>query len=382
MKIYVLSRFALLAVSAASLAWGNSDVYEQRSDGSLWEWVGTPCNGNVCSGWVEVDSGNNTLYAVAGGGALYQMRNDSSIWAYVGPPCTPPSQGLVCKGWVELDNNPYGSTAGIFAGNGVAAPNFQNSLYKVDINGAAWVYNGQPCLNDVYYHCPGWTMVAALPGPDPGPSALYFNASQNGANQFKVYWLAAGGGWWGEVAGGQSVRDKTCATDNSCNWDLIDTTPNGSAPWQKPAQIVVPGLSDVFELRTDGGIWKYLGTGCQDEYPAYDSCKGWQQLDNNPSTSTIVAGTQLYQLHNTHSIWRSTGQPCNGSSCPGWLMLDNNPSTTTISAGFQTVYQQHNTGSIWQYTFKPCNATSCPGWQMIDDKPGSHLIVNGAGYAK
>jgi hypothetical protein len=102
MNALVLRRLAWLAISAASLAWGKSEVFEQRSDGSLWEFTGTLCNGNVCSSWVEVDNGSNTDTAAAGGGSLYQLRNDFSVWAYAGPPCT--SQGLVCNGWVEIDN--------------------------------------------------------------------------------------------------------------------------------------------------------------------------------------------------------------------------------------------------------------------------------------
>ena len=372
MNKLVLRRFALLAIGAASLAWGNSDVYERRSDGSLWEWVGTPCNGNVCSGWVEVDSGNNTLYAVAGGGALYQMRNDFSIWAYVGPACTPPSQGLLCKGWLELDNST--NTTGIFAGTGVAAKNFQNSVYKVDTAGRVWMYNGQPCFTDVYgHHCPGWTDTTTT-YPSPNGNTLYLSASQNGSSISNLFWT--------DSISGQRVSKQYCyPADNFCAGELLDNTPNLSAPGQQTTQTVVPGLTDVFELRTGGGIWKFTGAECQFMFPT-NSCPGWQQIDGNPATSMIVANTQLYQLHTTHSIWQSTGQPCNASGCPGWTMLDNNPSTTTISAGFQTVYQQHTTGSIWQYTFKPCNATGCPGWQMIDDKPGSHLIINGAGYAR
>jgi hypothetical protein len=50
----------------------------------------------------------------AGSDTLYQIRNPStseiSIWQYLGTPCT----GNVCPGWVQLDNNP--NTKSIVAG--------------------------------------------------------------------------------------------------------------------------------------------------------------------------------------------------------------------------------------------------------------------------
>jgi hypothetical protein len=47
----------------------------------------------------------------------------------------------------------------------------------------------------------------------------------------------------------------------------------------------------------------------------------------------VAAGNNLYQLHNSGRIWRSTGVPCSGESCPGWQMLDNNGRTGRLAAG-------------------------------------------------
>jgi hypothetical protein len=56
-------------------------------------------------------------------------------------------------------------------------------------------------------------------------------------------------------------------------------------------------------------------------------------LDNNGANIGVVAaGNNLYQLHNSGRIWRSTGVPCSGESCPGWQMLDNNGATIGIVA--------------------------------------------------
>jgi hypothetical protein len=81
----------------------------------------------------------------------------------------------------------------------------------------------------------------------------------------------------------------------------------------------------VFLLHNDGsGIFQYTGTPF-----------AWQQLDNNPATPAIAAGTigglepsnTLYQLHNDGSVFQYTGTPF------AWQQLDSNPATVAIAAG-------------------------------------------------
>jgi hypothetical protein len=333
MNTHVLRRLLLAAVSVASLAWGKIEVFEQLSDGSLWEYTGTPCQGNVCSGWVEVDSGNNTLYAASGGGQLYQLRNDFSIWKFVGPACTPPSQGLVCAGWEQLDNNPQ--TAGIFAGNG--------DLYQAHIDGTIWYSTGQSCNGG---SCGGWKLF----GND--ANGLAYTA---GADLIEL----RTGGELLEYDGGGGC----------CYWGQLDSNPN--------TVYAISGTTGLYQIENSGAISQYTGKYCSGHY-----CPYWQTLDNNPGTAGIVAGDNLYQIHKNHSIWSYTGTPCNASGCPGWAMLDNNPSTTTISAGKGTVYQQHANGTIWESTGQPCSGNFCPGWLLIGNKPGGHLLVNNAGYVR
>ena len=68
-----------------------------------------------------------------------------------------------------------------------------------------------------------------------------------------------------------------------------------------------------YQRHGDGSIWRYTGTPCSN-----GRCAGWEQLDNNTRTISIVAGTRLYQLHDGGGIWVYTGPACSGGTCPGW----------------------------------------------------------------
>ena len=109
------------------------------------------------------------------------------------------------------------------------------------------------------------------------------------------------------------------------------------------------GTNQVYQLHKNGEIWRSTGQPCSG-----DTCPGWQRLDNNPSTKSIVAaGLNLYQLHKDGEIWRHTGEPCRDETCPGWQRLDNNPRTKAIAAGGNQLYQLHKDGKIWRYTKNP-----------------------------
>jgi hypothetical protein len=97
----------------SSIAAGGG-LYERRSDDSIWQYTGTPCNGTACPGWVKIDNHKGSLGPVAGSNTVYQIRATEraavSIWQYAGTPCS----GSVCSGWVQLDDNP--NTKSIVAG--------------------------------------------------------------------------------------------------------------------------------------------------------------------------------------------------------------------------------------------------------------------------
>jgi len=158
-----------------------------------------------------------------------------------------------------------------------------------------------------------------------------------------------------------------CSGDSCPGWQMLDNNPKTIS--------IISGGDQLFQLHNDGWIWRYTGTPCSG-----DSCPGWQRLDNNPKTVAIVAGdNQLYQLHNDGWIWRYTGTPCSGDSCPGWQRLDNNPKTVAIAAADGNLFQLHNDGWIWRYTGTPCSGDSCPGWQRLDNNPKTVAIAAAGG---
>src|ERR1022692_3421499 len=61
---------------------------------------GHPVTGTV--GWMMLDDNPSTLAVVPGANTVYQQHTDGSIWQYTGTPCN--SNG--CGGWRMLDDNP------------------------------------------------------------------------------------------------------------------------------------------------------------------------------------------------------------------------------------------------------------------------------------
>lgn len=102
-------------LSTQNLAAGGG-LYQQRSDHSIWQYTGTPCNAgaSACPGWMKIDDNPYSGVPVAGASTVYQTRTTPtgqvSIWRYTGTPCN----GNICSGWVPLDDNPH--TTSIVAG--------------------------------------------------------------------------------------------------------------------------------------------------------------------------------------------------------------------------------------------------------------------------
>ena len=161
-----------------------------------------------------------------------------------------------------------------------------------------------------------------------------------------------------------------CQTATVCaGWQELDNNPATTS--------IKAGAGSVFQLHKDGSIWEWTGEGCLSS-----GCRGWLELDDNPATTSISVGSgTVYQLHRDGSIWQSTGQPCtSATSCPGWIKLDDNPRAVSISAGDGTVFQLHKDGSIWQSTGQRCtSATACPGWTELDDNPAT-VAINAASF--
>jgi hypothetical protein len=74
-----------------------------RANRSTRQYTGTPCSGNVCPGWIKIDSNRNTSLIFAGPTTVYQQhQSDNTIWQYTGTPCNL----YGCPGWQLVDNDP------------------------------------------------------------------------------------------------------------------------------------------------------------------------------------------------------------------------------------------------------------------------------------
>jgi hypothetical protein len=78
---------------------GNILYQLQKNNGTVLQYTGTPCAGNVCNGWVQIDGNPTVSYIVAGPNTLYELHTNGAIWQFTETNC-----GLC--GWVQLDNNP------------------------------------------------------------------------------------------------------------------------------------------------------------------------------------------------------------------------------------------------------------------------------------
>lgn len=136
-----------LALAPGLAAW-----YEVGSAGDT-SVYGSPCSNGSCT-WKQIGDNTNTMQITAGNG-MYQLQSNGSVWQYDGTPCS----GVNCNGWLELDFNP--AIASIIAG--------QNTVYEKHNNGSIWQFTGPAC--GTVGGCPGWVeldnnslTVSVVPG--------------------------------------------------------------------------------------------------------------------------------------------------------------------------------------------------------------------------
>jgi hypothetical protein len=118
---------------------------------------------------------------------------------------------------------------------------------------------------------------------------------------------------------------------------------------------------------------------------------GWQLLDNNPATASIITDDTglLYQMHGDGTIWVYRGPPMTG-----WQLLDNNPGTRAITAAGATkiwarlnfsMQHQMQTNWCWAASSSSVNAffNSSTSWtqcKIVNAELGkSECCKNGSG---
>lgn len=341
---------ALGMVLAAASALSAQPVYRLHDNGEIWVAKADTCRGSSCVVWHLLDNNPNTREITAGGvpsggfdplkappdaPPLYQRHADGKIWLYTGKPCN----GGSCLGWQLLDNNQL--TVSIVAAG--------QHLYQRRSDGEIWSYTGTPCRSDG--SCPGWQRL------DDNPSTEEITAAGRPPAAPELYKRHNDGKIWRYMG--------TPCGDTSCpEWQLLDNNPNTqeltATVRMRSDGVLVQAL---YQRRVDGRIWHYTGTPCNGA-----SCLGWQLIDNNLDTISIVTATDsLYQLRNDGTIWVYTDKPCSGELCQGWQLLDNNPHTRQIAAGAVSLYKRHDNGAIWRYAGPPCRDALCEGWQLLYD---------------
>src|SRR5262249_33752111 len=133
---------------SVGIAATETGVFQLHHDGWIWRYTGTPCSGSSCPGWQRPDN-NPPTGMIAGGDPvyhlqtdpLYQLHNDGWIWRYTDTEC----DGEFCPGWQRLDNN--GNTVEIAAAG--------SQLFQRHRDGRIWRYTGTPCSGD---SCASWQL--------------------------------------------------------------------------------------------------------------------------------------------------------------------------------------------------------------------------------
>jgi hypothetical protein len=323
--------------SAGTVVASGGDLYQLHNGGLIWKYTGTPCSGNSCPGWQLYDNNPATIQIAASFSSpgLYQLHRDGKIWQSTGTACS----GNSCPGWTLIDNNPATIRIGAAGLSGGA------QLVQLHEDGSIWTRSGSTWVLD---------------DNNPLTTQVVVSTTIGGTRLYQLH--RDGSIWWQTGAGVPG-------------WTMMDNNP-------ATVQIAAAG-QDLYQLHSDGSIWKSTGVACSG-----NSCPGWQMFDNNRATTAIAAApvssvvsgaSSLYQLHTDGSIWKSQNTPCSGNNCPGWTMLDNNPAAAQIVTDNTNdiLYQVHIDGSIWRATGVACSGKNCPGWQMLDN---NWALNDGANY--
>jgi hypothetical protein len=123
-----------------------------------------------------------------------------------------------------------------------------------------------------------------------------------------------------------------------------------------PAVNQRPGLvifkDTVFNLRADGYIFKYLGTG-----------KGWQNVGYNANFNQLAVGNAFYALDTNLQTTYAYKTADNSNK-----VIDRNPERKNLAASAKFIYKIHlDQGRIYQYSSKD--------WNLVDDGVRATAIV-------
>ena len=196
--------------------------------GKVWQYTGTPCNNENCSGWKMLDNNAATVEIAAGKGPIISEGGKGAIL-----------------------NNGLRSTA---IGD---AP----LLYQLHNTGKIFRYTGTPCNGN---SCPGWQML---------DNDLRNRRIVAGGETF--YRMTIRPTHLGSVRRLYKFTGAPCVGGTCSSWQLI-----AGGPMIK----VAANPSEVYAVdATHNRMWRYNGAPC---IPTH--CPAWDALDKNPKTSTIT----------------------------------------------------------------------------------------------
>lgn len=294
-------------------------VYAVSADGTIRMLADPSCEPADCR-WIDLDRNARSMSLAATTEGLFQLHNNGGIWHWTGQPCS----GGSCPHWQRIDRNP--------AAKSIAAN--RNNLFQLHSDGSIWRWLGRACEGSI---CSSWERLYG--------ASRAIAISAGGDNLFQLHDDGAIWRWRGEPC-----RGGACTS-----WDRLDRNP-------RTRQIAAAAPGELYQRHSDGSIWHWKGRAC-----AGDDCPSWERLDNNVNTQTIVAAPgALYQLHNNGGIWRWKGGACVENRCASWERLDNNRQARAMAAAEQfeasdlfPLFQVRDTGTVWRWTGQPCAGDAC-----------------------
>jgi hypothetical protein len=305
---------------------GGGELYQLRANGSILRYTGTPCDAYGCPGWEVVDRNPDTIEIAADGDPdpvsrmwkeLYQRRTDGSLWRFTGEPCTESS----CDGWTL---EAIGVNHLTFVNGELLVMVTPSSPYYWYHNHGDAMYCAPPGFlpyvtdvnidqnyEDYFYGQAGCVVQTTVLGSDPliltHTGAIFFLTYQwepwyHGQPQYR---MIDNNGATVQItsAGNDSLGVYQLHSDGSiwqwngedfCGplWNYEQTCPGWRMVDNKPGTVrIVSVWGALYKIATDG-LWRYTGTPCTGTV-----CPGWEQLTSANGLSRIAAdGDRLYLL--------------------------------------------------------------------------------------
>ncbi|MEJ8632247.1 MULTISPECIES: matrixin family metalloprotease [Streptomyces] len=318
------------------------NAYQRRGDGSIWKYTGT------LDVWEELDTDSALESIAAGGGSLYKLRNDGSLFKAGSLAHLLAFDAGTCEtGFGTTDQDElYGyrdgagpadvviyivrsimTDTGPLSGCAQQLPFHQPGLV-VESTAPDWV------IAHEVGHVLGLDHVADTDALMDGSSALFTNPPPN-------------------VASTESVSMIGSKLTSPCgDWTLLD--------WNASTSNITASTTDLYQLRADGSVWRYIGP----------PITGWTKLDSSSAGAQQLAADagRLFLLSGDGNVYETFDFVFTSHSKP----LDDAARTLQIAASGGQLYQRSNDGSVLRYSGTPLI------WEALDVNPPAGSLSQNA----